>query len=79
MPGQRYPDLEEAAPVKIGEQMGGDILEAEPTGLGDGRDGEQEGMTSPGVARATRWMAVISQKEGRLEEARQTAGRRRVD
>lgn len=43
MPGQRYPDLEEAAPVKMGEQMGGDTLEAEPTGLGDGGDGEQEG------------------------------------
>lgn len=79
MPGQRYPDLEEVAPVKMGEQMGGDILEAEPTGLSDGWDGKQEGMTSPGVAQATRWMVVISQKEGRLKEAGQMAGRRKVD
>lgn len=36
--GQRYPDSDEAATVKMGEPTAEDILEAEPTGLGEGQD-----------------------------------------
>lgn len=40
--GQRSPDLDEAATVKMGEPTDIDILEVEPPGLGDGQDGWPE-------------------------------------